>query len=66
MSDDFSVLKQMLDSPRYKRSLIDRIKTGQAGPSIVNMLKEHARSANAEDRDQAQEILREAGVDWRQ
>lgn len=65
MSDDFTVLKQMLENPRYKRSLIDRIKTGKAGPSIVNMLKEHARGADAADRDQAQEILREAGVDWK-
>lgn len=64
MNDDFAVLKQMLDSPRYKRSLIERIKTGKAGPSLVNMLKDYARGANAEARDAAQAVLREAGVDW--
>ena len=65
MNDDFSVLKQMLENPRYKKNLIERIKTGKAGPSIVNMLKQHAGGVNAEAREQAQELLREAGVAWK-
>jgi hypothetical protein len=65
MSDEFSVLKQMLDNPRYRRSLIDRIKTGKAGPSLLNMLKDYARGSNAEARDASRAILDESGVEWR-
>jgi hypothetical protein len=64
MNEDFAVLKKMLESEKYKRSLIDRIKTGKAGPSLVNMLKDHARGTDAESRDHAQAILKEAGVEW--
>jgi hypothetical protein len=64
MDEDFAVLKRMLESERYRRSLVDRIKTGKAGPSLVNMLKNYARGTNAEDRDHAQAILKDAGVDW--
>ena len=64
MNEDFSVLVRMLESPRYKKSLVERIKNGQAGPSLVNLLKEHARGKDADARDQAQAVLREAGVDW--
>jgi hypothetical protein len=65
MNDDFAVLKQMLDNPRYRKNLIDRIKTGKAGPSIMSMLKDYARGTNTEAREAAQAILREAGVDWK-
>jgi len=64
MNEDFAVLARMLESPRYKRSLVERIKTGKAGPSLVNMLKDHARGTNAEARDLAQAILTEADVSW--
>jgi hypothetical protein len=64
MNEDFAVLKRMLESEKYKRSLIDRIKTGKAGPSLVNMLKDYARGTDAEARDHAQAILKEAGVEW--
>ena len=63
--EDFSVLKQMLENPRYKKSLIERIKTGKAGPSLLNLLKDYARGTDAAAREDAQAILKEAGVEWK-